>query len=135
MFPSISSTSPSNNSTITTTNLQVHNAFYAAGATPVGTIQPAAGGVPLKLAVSGGDPNSFVAAAAAAATPGQSFYFAPLSTSVAVSLSTATTSGVVTQPIKFQTTAHAEVSQVCSVKYYHIKHLIICDSDELLTCQ
>lgn len=133
MFPSISSTSPSNNSTITTTNLQVHNAFYAAGATPVGTIQPAAGGVPLKLAVSGSDPNSFVAAAAA--TPGQSFYFAPLSTSVAVSLSTATTSGVVTQPIKFQTTAHAEVSQVCFVKYFHIKHLIIFGSDELLTCQ
>lgn len=49
---------------------------------------------------------------AATGAPGQSFYFAPLSTSVAVSLSTATTSGVVTQPIKFQTTAHAEVSQV-----------------------
>lgn len=74
-----------------------------------------AAGVPLKLAVGGGDPNGFVAAAA----PGQSqaaFYFAPLSTSVAVSLSTATTSGVVTQPIKFQTTAHAEVSQVSTVQ-------------------
>lgn len=102
-----------NNPTANSSNLQVHNAFYATGATPVGAIQPATTGVPLKLAVSGGgggggDPNSFVAAA----TPGQSFYFAPLSTSVAVSLSTATTSGVVTQPIKFQTTAHAEVSQV-----------------------
>lgn len=113
IFPNISTATTLNNSSTTTTNLQVHNAFYATGATPVGAIQTAAttgGGVPLKLAVSGSDPNSFVAAAAA--TPGQSFYFAPLSTSVAVSLSTATTSGVVTQPIKFQTTAHAEVSQV-----------------------
>lgn len=107
MFPASSTTTTA---VTTNNNLQVHNAFYAAGATPVGTIQPATTSVPLKLAVSGGDPNSFVAAAAA--TPGQSFYFAPLSTSVAVSLSTATTSGVVTQPIKFQTTAHAEVSQV-----------------------
>lgn len=107
MFPSINTSTP-------TTNLQVHNAFYATGATnPVGTIQTATtgagGGVPLKLAVSGGDPTTF----ATTGTSGQSFYFAPLSTSVAVSLSTATTaSGVVTQPIKFQTTAHAEVSQV-----------------------
>lgn len=62
------------------------------------------------------------AAAAGGATPAagaQSFYFAPLATSVALSLSTpppATVSGVVTQPIKFQTTApHAEVSQVSQI--------------------
>lgn len=82
------------------TNLQVHNAFYTGAA----CLQSP--GVPLKLAVSG-DTGTFA--------PNQgppTFYFAPLNTSVAVPLSTATTS-VATQPIKLQTvTSHADVSQV-----------------------
>ncbi|KAJ8920471.1 hypothetical protein NQ315_005339 [Exocentrus adspersus] len=93
-------------------NLQVHNAFYTGATTCLQS--PAA-----KLTVSGD-------AAAAYAQPNQAqqpaFYFAPLPTTVAVSLSTATTNAAPTitsvnsittnQPIKFQSVAsHAEVSQ------------------------
>lgn len=81
------------------TNLQIHNTFYTGACLQ-------SPGVPLKLAVSG-DAGTFA--------PNQgppTFYFAPLNTSVAVPLSTATTS-VATQPIKLQTvTSHADVSQV-----------------------
>lgn len=113
-----SSGSGGGGTTFPSANLQVHNAFYTAGASTASAAATpqcvqSATGVPLKLAV-GGDPGGFATAGAT----GQSqaaFYFAPLATSVAVSLSTATTSGVVAQPIKFQTSAHAEVSQVSVV--------------------
>ncbi|KAJ8935953.1 hypothetical protein NQ314_012575 [Rhamnusium bicolor] len=93
-------------------NLQVHNAFYTGGTTCLQS--PAQ-----KLSVIGDT-------AAAYNQPNQTqqpaFYFAPLPTSAAVSLSTATTNAAPTvtsvtaattnQPIKFQSvTSHAEVSQ------------------------
>ncbi|KAK9744180.1 Ankyrin repeats (3 copies) [Popillia japonica] len=85
------------------TNLQVHNAFYTGAA----CLQSP--GVPLKLAVSS-DTGTFA--------PSQgppTFYFAPLNTSVAVPLSTATTSSA-SQPIKLQTvTSHADVSQSTAI--------------------
>lgn len=84
-------------------NLQVHNAFYTGAA----CLQSP--GMPLKLAVSGDSATgNFTTSQAPSA-----YYFAPLPSSVAVPLSTATSS-VVSQPIKFQTvSSHAEVSQVC----------------------
>lgn len=93
-----------------TTNLQVHNTFYTGAA----CLQSP--GMPLKLAV-GGDSSagSFATGQASSA-----YYFAPLPSSVAVPLSTATSS-VVSQPIKFQTvSSHSEVSQV-SV-FYHLNY-------------
>ncbi|KAF5307348.1 hypothetical protein FQR65_LT07065 [Abscondita terminalis] len=83
-------------------NLQVHNAFYA------GTTCLQSPGMPLKLAVSG---DSSTANFAANQTP-SAYYFSPLANSVTVPLSTGTSSGTVSQPIKFQTvSSHAEVSQ------------------------
>ncbi|XP_022906707.1 ankyrin repeat domain-containing protein 17 isoform X2 [Onthophagus taurus] len=90
-------------------NLQVHNAFYT-GATCLQSP-----GVPLKLAV-GNESNSGFAPAQAPPT----FYFAPLNSSVAVPLSSATTTSpaaaAAAQPVKVQTVAsHAEVNQSTAI--------------------
>ncbi|XP_023310968.1 ankyrin repeat domain-containing protein 17 isoform X5 [Anoplophora glabripennis] len=93
-------------------NLQVHNAFYTGGTTCLQS--PAT-----KLTVTG---DATTAYAQQSQTQQPAFYFAPLPTSVAVSLSTATNNAAPTvtsvnsvttnQPIKFQSvTSHAEVSQ------------------------
>ncbi|KAK4881046.1 hypothetical protein RN001_004365 [Aquatica leii] len=82
-------------------NLQVHNAFYT------GTTCLQSSGMPLKLASTG---DSTATNFAANQTP-SAYYFSPLASTVAVPLSTGTSSSV-SQPIKFQTvSSHAEVSQ------------------------